>query len=231
LSQYAVIVIGIVFSLQVLGIDSRALAAVTAAFAFGVGLGLRDLANNFFCGFLILLERPVRVGDIIAVNEVEGEVVSIGSRAVTMMTWDHTALVVPNTEIFNKSFTNLTARDSIVRSIVRLKISRNDNPHQIQALIHEVITHNRNILADPVPEVYLKEMNDLLLNFELRYYVNIRQVRSRTMVVSSLLMAIWDAFEKHGIKPPYPQQEIFIRNEALAEAAVLSVNHLDEIMN
>jgi potassium efflux system protein len=231
LSQYAVIVIGIIFSMQVLGIDSRALAAVTAAFAFGVGLGLRDLANNFFCGFLILLERPVRVGDIILVNEVEGEVMNIGSRAVTMMTWDHTALVVPNTEIFNKSFTNLTARDNIVRSIVRLKIGRNDNPHHVQTLIHQVISQNRHILPDPVPEVYLKEMNDLLLNFELRYYVNIRQVRSRTMVISALLMSIWDAFEQHGIKPPYPQQEIFIRNESDSNTPILSMSHLEEIVN
>jgi potassium efflux system protein len=221
LSQYAVIVIGIIFSLQVLGIDSRALAAVTAAFAFGVGLGLRDLANNFFCGFLILLERPVRVGDIISVNEIEGEVIHIGSRAITVMTWDHTAYVVPNTEIFNKSFINLTARDNIVRCIVRLKISRTDNPHQVQQIIHEVIGQNRNILPDPVPEVFLKEMNDLLLNFELRYYVNIRQVRSRTMVISALLMAIWDAFERYGIKPPYPQQEIILRQESAVETAAI----------
>ncbi len=96
-----------------------------------------------------------------------------------------------------------------MRCIVHLKISRADNPHQVQTIIHQVINGNRHILPDPIPEVYLKEMNDLLMDFELRFYVNIRQVRSRTMVVSGLLMAIWEAFEQHGIKPPYPQQEIF----------------------
>ena len=74
-------------------------------------------------------------------------------------------------------------------------------------------------------------MNDLLLSFELRYYVNIRQVKSRTMVVSALLMAVWDAFERHGIKPPYPQQEIFIRSEQLSTGAVMSVSHLEEVVN
>lgn len=228
LTQYGVILLGAFLCLQVLGIDLRALAFVTGMLAFGVGLGLRDLANNFFCGFLILLERPLRVGDIISVNEIEGEVINIGSRAVTVMTWDHAALVVPNIEIFNKTFTNLTARDNVLRCIVKIKISRHDNPHQVQAVIHQVIRENSLILTSPEPEVYLKEMNDLLLNFELRYYVNIRQVKSRTMVVSALLMAMWDAFERHGIKPPYPQQEIFIRSEHMAAAGLLSINDHEE---
>ncbi len=226
--QYCVVVLGVFFSLQVLGIDLVALKVVAGMLAFGVGLGLRDLANNFFCGFLILLERPLRVGDIIAVNDIEGEVVNIGGRAVTVMTWDHTVLVVPNVEIFNKTFTNLTARDNILRCIVRIKISRHDNPHQVQAIIHQVISENPLILSEPKPEVFLKEMNDLLLGFELRYYVNIRQVSSRTMVASALLMAIWDSFDRYGIKPPYPQQEIFIRNEQFPASGLLSVSDLEE---
>ena len=139
--------------------------------------------------------------------------INIGSRAVTMMTWDHTALVVPNVEIFNKTFTNLTARDNIVRCIVRIKISRTDNPQRVQFIIGQVVSEMPLILTSPEPAVYLKEMSDLLLNFELRYYVNIRQIKSRTLVVSELLMSIWKAFEHHGIKPPYPQQEIFIRSD------------------
>lgn len=230
LSQYGVILLGAFLCLRVLGIDFRALAFVTGMLAFGVGLGLRDLANNFFCGFLILIERPLRVGDIIAVNDIEGEVINIGSRAVTVMTWDHAALVVPNIEIFNKTFTNLTARDNVLRCIVRIKISRHDNPHHVQTIIHQVIKETPLILTNPEPEVYLKEMNDLLLGFELRYYVNIRQVKSRTMVASSLLMSIWDAFDRHGIKPPYPQQEIFIRNERMSrdDAVILADDGHDQ---
>ncbi len=230
-SQYAVIVLGIIISLQVLGIDSRALAAVTAAFAFGVGFGLRDLANNFFCGFLILLERPVRVGDIVSINLIEGEVTNIGSRAVTITTWDHTAYVVPNTEVYNKSFINLTARDNVVRSIVRININRTDNPHHVQHLIYEEISKNKNILSDPIPEVFLKEMNETVMMMELRYYVNIRQIRSRTMVISNLLIAIWEMFERNGIKPPYPQQEIFLRNESLVETTVMSLPKPEEAIN
>lgn len=213
LSQYSVVVLGAFICLGVLGIDLKALAFVASMFAFGVGLGLRDLANNFACGFLILLERPLRVGDIVNVNGIEGDVIHIGGRAVTIRTWDHMELVVPNTEIFNKSFTNWTARDNTVRTVTQIKINRYDNPHQVKVIIHNVLSAHKDVLKDPSPEVYLKEMNESVINFELRYYVNIRQVKSRTSVLSTVLMQIWDEFGAHGIKPPYPQHEVFLRGE------------------
>ncbi|MFZ2315328.1 MAG: mechanosensitive ion channel domain-containing protein [Gammaproteobacteria bacterium] len=217
LSQYSVVTVGAVICLRVLGIDWRALAAVAGIFAFGVGLGLRDLANNFVCGFLILLERPLRVGDIVSVNNTEGEVTHIGGRAVTVRTWDHMELVVPNAEIFNKAFTNWTAKDNIVRSVAHIKISRQDNPHAVKVIIQKVLTNYKEILNDPPPEVYLKEMTDTLIDFELRYFVNIRLVKSRVSVMSAVLMNIWDAFGQHGIKAPHPHREIILRNERVGE--------------
>lgn len=213
LSQYCVVVLAVFICLKVLGIDLRALTFVSGMFAFGIGLGLRDLANNFVTGFLLLFERPIRVGDIINVNEVEGEVTHIGSRAVTIRTWDHMELVVPNSEFFSKSFINWTANDNIIRSIVHIKISRFDNPHAIKVIIQNILANHKEILKDPIPVVYLKEINDTVMDFELRYYINIRQVLSRVSVMSSVLLAIWDAFAQHGIKPPYPLHEILLKND------------------
>lgn len=212
LSQYGVIVLGLFLCLRVLGIDLRALAVVAGMLAFGIGFGLRDLATNFVCGFLILLERPLRVGDIVSINNVDGEVSHIGSRAVIVKTWDHMEMLVPNSEIFYKTFTNWTAKDNIVRTVVSIKISRHDNPHEVKVIIQNVVGAHNEVLKEPIPEVYLKHMSETLLEFELRYFVNIRQAISRTRVMSSVLMNIWDAFALQGIKPPYPQQEIIIRD-------------------
>lgn len=213
LSQYSIVVMGLFICLRVLGIDLRALAVIASMFAFGVGLGLRDLANNFVTGFLLLFERPLRVGDIININGFEGEVTHIGGRAVTIRTWDHMELLVPNSEIFSKSFVNWTAKDNIVRSVVPIKISRYDNPHEVKVIIQNILAGHEDVLKDPVPEVFLKEMSDTLMEFELRYYVNIRQIHSRTSVMSAVLMNIWDAFAKHGIKPPYPLHEVCLKSD------------------
>lgn len=216
ISQYAVVLTGAFICMRVLGIDLNAIAMVTSMLAFGIGFGLRDLANNFVSGFLILLERPLRVGDIVNIAGVEGEVTHIGGRAVTVRTWDRMELVVPNAEIFNKSFTNWTSRDNIVRTVVHVKISRHDNPHQVCDIIQSVLVEHKEVLKDPAAEVYLREMSDTLMDFELRYFVNIRQVKSRVSVASDVLMNIWDAFAKNGIKAPFPKQEIFIRGSELS---------------
>ncbi len=211
LTQYAMIVIGIFIGLRFLGIDFKSLTFVATAFAFGVGLGLRDLVNNFACGFLLLLERPLRVGDIISINGCEGDVTHIGGRAVTVRTWDHMEVIVPNAEIFSKSFTNWTAKDSIVRTVISIKINRHDNPQDVQAIIHHVLDQEKNVLLDPAPEVFLKELADGMSEFEVRYFINLRQIKSRVGLRSDVLMAIWEAFEKHGIEPPYPHHEIHVK--------------------
>jgi potassium efflux system protein len=212
-SQYATIIIGVLICLKVLGIDFGSLKVVAGAFAFGVGLGLRDLFNNFACGFLLLIERPLRVGDTVSINGHEGEVLNIGSRAVTIKTWDHMDVYVPNAEIFSKSFTNWTGKDSIVRSVVTIKINRHDSPEEVQALIHKVLASTKDVLRDPAPEVFLKELSDALVELEVRYFINLRQIKSRIGLRSEVLMAIWATFERHGIQPPYPHQEVHLRGE------------------
>jgi len=228
LSQYSVVILGVFICLRVLGIDLNALTVVAGAFAFGVGLGLRDLANNFACGFLILLERPLRVGDIVSINGIEGDVTHIGSRAVTVRTWDCMELVVPNAEIFNKPFTNWTAKDNIVRTVLNIKIGRYDNPHEVKLIIQQVLTSLKEILKDPAHEVFLKNINDTSMEFELRYFVNIRQVPSRISVASTALMSIWDAFGQHGIKPPFPQYEVFVKNGLASMAPMELVNQAEK---
>lgn len=214
LSQYAMIVFGVFICLRLLGIDFKSLTFVVTAFAFGVGLGLRDLMNNFACGFLLLIERPLRVGDIVSINGHEGEVTHIGGRAVTMRTWDHMEVIVPNAEIFSKTFTNWTAKDNIVRTVITLNINRHDKPQDVQEVIYHILERNKDVLTDPAPEVFLKELTDGLIEFEIRYYLNLRQVKSRIGLRSEILMSIWEAFEKHGIHPPYPLHEVVVKAAA-----------------
>ena len=214
LSQYTTILAGVFICLRILGIDFRALTVVAGMFAFGVGLGLRDLANNFVCGFLLLFERPLRVGDTVTISGYEGEVMHIGGRAVTVRTWDHMEVLVPNSEVFSKSFVNWTAKDHIVRTVITIKINRHDRPQDVQDVIYQVLAAHKDILREPVTEVFLKELTDGLIEFEVRYYINLRLVKSRVGIRSEVLVAIWEVFEKNGIQPPYPHHEIYLKEGA-----------------
>ncbi len=211
LSQYAMILIGILISLRLLGINLNALTWVTGSFAFGVGLGLRDLVNNFACGFLLLIERPLRIGDMITLDTFEGDVIHIGGRSITIRTWDHMDVVIPNTEIFTKPFTNWTAKDSVVRSVIPIRLSQQESPHHVQQIIMEALTSHRDVLEEPLPEVYLKEMPEGTVEFEVRYYLNLRQVHSRPWLRSEVLLAIWEGFVKHGVLLSGAQREVWLR--------------------
>ena len=212
-SQYLVVLIGIFVCLRVLNIDLETLKFVLGGFSIGIGLGLRDLANNYACGLLLLIERPVRVGDTVSINNYEGEITHIGGRAVTVRTWDNMEVLIPNADIFSKSFTNWTAKDYVVRSTISIKINRHDDPHKAQAVIQQVLSQQKDVLSDPHPEALLKELNDGLVEFEVRYFINLRQVKSRIALRSEVLMALWEAFESHGIRPSYPHQEIHIHGD------------------
>ena len=138
-SQYAVVLFGCFVTLRVLGIDFTGMMVVLGGLAVGMGFGLRDFASNIVGGLMLLIERPVREGDLITIGEHEGRVAHIGIRSMRVSSWDNMEVLVPNAETFNKPFTNWTHQDSVVRTVVPIKVSRADNPMFIQSLIHAVL--------------------------------------------------------------------------------------------
>lgn len=211
-SQYGVVLIGFFVTMNWLGIDFESFALLASALAVGIGFGLRNLANDFVCGFLLLIERPVRRGDFVSISGFEGEVLHIGMRAMTIQTWDHMEVIVPNSETFSRSFTNWTHQDSIVRTVFTLRLSREDDPRHIAAIILRTLQGVPDILASPSPEIYFKEVESCLLEFQIGYYISISRQRTRLDVRSQVLFILWDQFKAEGIKPPYPSQEIFIKS-------------------
>jgi potassium efflux system protein len=209
-SQYTVVVIGSLIALQVIGLDLTGISYVLGGLAFGAAFGLRDLVKNYASGLLLLIERPVRTGDLVSIGTYEGEVTHIGMRSMTVKTWDHVEVLVPNSETFDKPFTNWTHLDSIIRTVVSLKISREDDPNLVRQLIADVLKQNPYIVADPAPQIYLMEMDDALMRFEVRYFINLQQGKSRPAVRSDVLYAVYEAFKKHNIKPPHQPQDIYL---------------------
>lgn len=206
-TQYAVLTLGVVFALRVLGIDLTGMSYVLGGLAVGMGFGLRDFASNIVGGIILLIERPLREGDVVAFDNFEGRVEHIGIRSIRMRSWDNMQVLVPNSETFNKPFTNWTHQDSIVRTVVPIKIHRSDSPMQIQSLIMEVLEIIPEVLKTPEPQVLLKNIDEVLYEFELRYYINIENSQ-RTTVRSTVLFALSSQFKAAGIKEPVPSLQI-----------------------
>ncbi len=211
-TQYSVVAFGIYIALRVLHTDLTSIKFILGGLAIGFGFGLRDLANNFVSGLLMLIERPVRTGDFVDIDNHIGEVTHIGLRSVTVRTWDNMELIVPNSEVFSRSFVNWTRSDDVVRTIIKLRVNRVDDPHKVQNIVKQVLGETSSVLTEPEPQVFLSEMDDVLIQLEVRYFINMRKSRSRSRVRSEVLFRMWDRFKLYGIEPPYPQQLLHIKS-------------------
>lgn len=215
-TQYITVIICVYIALEFSGKDFTGLNYILGGVSLGAGLGLRDLVNNFASGVLLLIERPVKKGDIVTVGSYEGEVTHIGMRAMTIRTWDHMEVLVPNSETFSKSFTNWTHEDMIIRTVIPIKIQRQENPYQVRDIIAEALNSVSNVLHEPAANIYMKELSEPLIQFEVRYFINIQLAGSRSRVRSEVLYAIWEAFKQHGIQPPVPPQDMQVELVNLA---------------
>lgn len=214
-SQYAVVLIGGFVTLHVLGFDFSGMSMIIGGLAVGMGFGLRDFASNLVGGLMLLIERPVREGDLVTIGEHEGRVAHIGIRCMRVSSWDNMEVLIPNAETFNKPFTNWTHQDSIVRSVIPIKVSRHDDPVMIQQLIFDVLATTSEIVADPPAQVFLKKIDTALIEFEARYFINV-QIHTRFEVQSKVLFAITAQFKSANVKPPIEPFSIELK-EGLGE--------------
>lgn len=215
-TQYSVVIIGAVIALRVLGFDFSGMSMVLGGLAVGMGFGLRDFASNVVGGIMLLIERPVREGDLVSIGDYEGRVAHIGLRSMRVCSWDNMEVLVPNAETFNKPFTNWTHQDSIIRTVVPIKVSRSDDPVLVQRILSEVLTLIPEILTEPPAQVFLKQIDESLMSFEVRYFINIEK-HSRVEVRSKVLFAIVEAFDKAGIKAPVPSMAIEVQDTKLLD--------------
>ena len=211
-TQYAVVFIGVLTTLRVLGIDLTTFAVFAGALGVGIGLGLQSIANNFISGILLLVERPLRTGDYVTIGSNEGLVTRIGIRSLTVRSVDNQEIIIPNADVISNQFTNWTHSDSLVRMKLELGISYDNDPADARRLIEEALAADPLVLKTPTPRVWLKEYGDSSVNFLIFYFIDMNTCTGWESK-SSVLFAIWDRFEGAGIKIPYPHREIIMRSE------------------
>ena len=212
-TQYTVILLGSFMLLRVLGVDLTGMGMVLGGLAVGMGFGLRDFASNIVGGLMLLIERPVREGDLITIGEYEGRVAHIGIRSMRVSSWDHMDVLIPNAETFNKPVTNWTHQDGVVRTVLPIKVSRLDDPNLVQQLILDVLEIIPEVLQEPQAQVYLKQIDEALLEFEVRYFINI-QMNTRFAIRSKVLFAIMAQFKATGIKAPIPPMSVALTGDS-----------------
>lgn len=209
MARYVVLLLGAAGILQTAGLDLTALSVFAGAIGIGLGLGLQNITNNFVSGLIILLERPIKVGDRIEVGGIDGDVMEIGGRSTRIQTNDNITIIVPNSRFVSENVINWKYSDSIVRFRIPIGVAYHSDPRDIERILLDVARANPDVLQEPPPQVWLRSFGDNAINFELLAW-NRTLVHRKGKLVSDLNRAIYEAFEKHRVEIPFPQRVVHL---------------------
>lgn len=206
-------VIAIITSLALVGIDMTALSVFTGALGVGLGFGLQKIASNYVSGFIILLDRSIRIGNIVQVGNDVGEVTQITTRYTVLKHPGGTEFIVPNETLIGSTVQNQTYSDSKLRLATTVGVAYDSDINLAMRLMTEAATAHARVLADPPPKVLLTQFADSSINLELGFWVADPE-SGKANVVSEINLAILAAFRAHAIQIPFPQREVRLLGQA-----------------
>jgi len=218
---YFGMIVAAIAATAAIGLDFSNLALIFGALSVGIGFGLQNVVNNFVSGLILLVERPIKVGDWVVVGNKEGTVRRINVRATEIETFQRATIIIPNSEILSSSVVNWTHKDRSARLEIRVGVAYNSEPEKVIAVLLECARAHPNVATWPQPQALLTDFGANALVFELRVYVD--DVNYFLNVPSELRMAIHRSFRASGIDIPMAQADIRIADmDRLAEALTRS---------
>jgi small-conductance mechanosensitive channel len=201
-------VIALLCSLSLVGIDVTTLSVFSGALAVGLGFGLQKIASNYVSGFIILLDRSIRLGNLVAVDDkTSGTVTQITTRYTVLRTLSGTEVIIPNEYLVSNIIRNHSFTDTRIRVVVSVQVAYDTDLDKAMPLMAEAARQHPRVLADPAPGVLLTEFAESGISLELGFWVPDPEAGTGN-VRSDISLVIWKAFREHGIEIPCPQREV-----------------------
>jgi potassium efflux system protein len=208
--RYIIIIVGIIWAFGSIGVTWDKIQWLAAAITLGIGFGLQEIFANFVAGLILLFERPIRIGDLITVGEINGKVSKIQMRATTILQFNNRELIVPNKEFITGQLVNWTLSDNVIRADIPVGIAYGSDTVLARDLLLQCAEQNKRALDTPEPDAIFSAFGSSSLDFILR--VHISSVDDLMPVQSELHFAIDQAYREAGIEIAFPQQDIHIRS-------------------
>lgn len=214
LTQYIIVALGSLLALKTgLNLDLTSIALLFTALSVGIGFGLQYIAADIASGFILLFERPVRVGDRITIGEDEGDVQSINLRTTVVATNNRVSIIVPNSKLVSQRLINWSYGDPRARIAIPIGVSYDASIDLVTETLLKAAEGVDNVLKDPPPKVQLLKFGDWSLDFRLLVWTN--RPRLHMQIRSDINYRIDRLFREAKIEIPYPQTELRIRQGSL----------------
>ncbi len=209
IAQYVVVAAIVAVGLDNFGLSLKSIAALGAFLSVGIGFGMQNIVQNFVSGLILLIELPVKQGDVVRAGNTVGIVDEIAMRATRIRTRDGVAIVVPNSELVTGRVVNLSAPTPVYRARVSVGVAYGSDTARVKETLLVVARRDARVLVDHPPEVYFREFADSALTFELCVWLD--DPFSDEVVTSDLRFAVDAAFREAGIEIPFPQRDLHIK--------------------
>jgi small-conductance mechanosensitive channel len=210
LTFYAILAAGVFWAMLVGGFPLSTLTVLAGMAGIGIGFGLQDIVRNFISGIILLIERPLAVGDYVDIGGVTGRVAGISLRSTTVRTPDNIHILVPNADLISQQVTNLSHRDLTMRLRIPVGVSYGSDVDEVIRVLVGVAHDHPDVLDDPAPEAWLMGFGDSSVDFQLNAWITDPSTMIGTRV--SLNLAVWHALKAAGIEIPFPQRDLHIRS-------------------
>ena len=210
LVRYLIITGGLLVALnQAFDLDLTSIAVIFTALSVGIGFGLQYIASDIASGFILLFERPIRIGDRITIGEDEGDVQSINLRTTIVTTNDRIAIIVPNSKLVSQRVVNWSYGDPRARIAIPIGVADDSDIQLVTDTLIEAAQDLANVLSDPQPNVQFLKFGDYSLDFRLLVWTN--QPRRHVQIRSDINYRIAELFRERSIRIPYPTQEFLLK--------------------
>ena len=219
----------LIISLSQLGLNWKVLIPFAGALGIGIGFGLQTIMNNYISGFILLFSKKLKVGDVIEIegnagraigNTLEtiyGRVESIDVLSTVVQTTDNIEIVIPNSQFIEGQIVNYSLSDSDIRLRIPFGVSYASDPNQIKELLLKVSKDHPQIINNPEPNVWFKEMGDSSLVFYLLCWINIRMLWRINPLISEIYFKGWYELKEAGVEIPFPQRDMWFKNKLKVE--------------
>ncbi len=218
---FTILILVFITALGLLGIPLTAFAFATGALAIGIGFGAQNIINNFISGWILMAERPIRIDDFIEIDTWQGTVESVGNRSTRIRRTDGVHLLVPNSQLLERTVVNWTLVDQLIRTTVRVGVEYGSPVRRVSELIMEAVTKQAQVRTSPSPSVVFEDFGDNSLVFDTHFWCDVTGEKLLREIRSDIRFRICELFEANNIVVAFPQRDVHLDTKNALEIRVL----------
>jgi small-conductance mechanosensitive channel len=217
ITHYVVVIAGLLYGLKLgFAVDLTGIAVILGFLSVGIGFGLQYIASDIVSGFILLFERPLRVGDRLKIDEVEGKVMQISLRSTRIVTNDEVTVIVPNSDLVRNKVINWSYCDR-VRIRIPVGVAYGSDTQKVTDALVEAARAVEKVLSEPAPKVHFKAFGDSALDFELLVWIDLPH--NHPQIRSDINYQIDRIFRLYRIEIPFPQRDLHLRSGTIVTEA------------